>query len=296
MVFYLLGDVSGTNTRLFISDDNGNIFNLVEYETRKIRDFSKFISKYIKDVGSDFLPERAIFACAGYSDEKNKSINDSVRLTNADVLIDKNDVILKTCLREVELIHDFEAVSRGFNSVCNYEVLSEFRGGKTLVIGAGTGLGVGVLDGENYYNTEGGHRTFRIEEVELERFFYERFGKEEVEWEDILSGRGLERLYEFYSSCRESVERFSKRKDDEYVIETYEEFFYYYGLAARYFAELYDCCDIVIAGGIIAKSWDFFNKKDFLRILGNEFGVKIILDYNVSLYGLIEATKIYFKE
>lgn len=110
-------------------------------------------------------------------------------------------------LRHVALVNDFDAIGHGLALLGPDDGVVLQDGSldaqaPVAVIGAGTGLGQGILvptaNGLRPWPSEGGHTEFapRSEtEIDLLRFLMRQFDR--VSYERILSGSGLVRLYEF---------------------------------------------------------------------------------------------------
>ncbi|WP_178861486.1 glucokinase [Thiomicrorhabdus cannonii] len=143
-----------------------------------------------------------------------------VQLTNLPWVVDADELGVACSLSEVHFINDFHAAALGVSSLSSNTVqtlLPAAPSGETaphspcdihghyLVVGAGTGLGVAPVffDGVKALPVahEGGHFDFApISETQqcLLRWLWQRF--EHVSYERVLSGPGLETLYEFF--CR----------------------------------------------------------------------------------------------
>lgn len=129
------------------------------------------------------------------------------RLTNLPWLVDSAVLRRRLGLGNVDLINDFEAVGYGLETLQDADLLT-LQAGEPLatapraLLGAGTGLGQALLvwdhDGYRVIATEGGHVDFApTDELQIALLEHLRARLERVSYEDVLSGPGLERIYEF---------------------------------------------------------------------------------------------------
>ena len=281
MSYLLCGDVSGTNTRLFVCNMNSLVIeNLMEYKTQEIEDFPKLVNDFMNQLSCS--PTIALFAGAG------PKTNDAIHLSNSPLVLDSYALEQKTPLRSVYLINDIEVIAYGLSYVGeeNKKVLSPHQNlHPSLVLGVGTGFGGGVFDNNMYANKEVGHQEIPFED-EIITFGKKILDKDTLLWEDLISGKGIELLFYYTSGYEEEVENFSQNSGDFDVKKAYERFFYYLALAVEDFVVKYNCFQVYIAGGVISKSIDFLDEESFLEVMGYNVGVTLILDYDVSLYGL----------
>lgn len=314
--FILIGDIGGTNSNFAllqrIKKDYEIIFQKLQ-PNAAFDSFENLLKDFLKicNIRYKVEPQRAVFSVAGKI-EKSR-----VKLSNSKFFVDTREIEKKTTLKDIELINDFSAISYSVEKLEKKHVKILNKGtvqkGKTAsVIGAGTGLGKSILvydkTNKNYIvqASEGGHSDFIAydrEELELVEFIRKKSGKELVVLEDVISGRGIERIYAFlqkkYTGIENeaSVEKISdNKKKDPIARETMRQFFKYYARACK--NQILDSiCEsgLYIAGGIICKNMDF-SKKDFIKELTNNdtfecllknTPVYIIKDYNCSLLGLM---------
>ncbi|MBD3777154.1 MAG: glucokinase [Thiotrichales bacterium] len=142
-----------------------------------------------------------------------------VQLTNLPWMVDADELEAACSLSEVHFINDFHAAALGVSNLSANAVETLLPAALSveavqyspceiqnhyLVVGAGTGLGVAPVffDGLQALPVahEGGHFDFApISETQqcLLRWLWQRF--EHVSYERVLSGPGLETLYEFFS-------------------------------------------------------------------------------------------------
>ena len=205
--YSLVGDIGGTNAR----------FSLVIPGSTELRDIQQFpvadysgleaaIRAYLDDLNilvSDI--HQVCIAAAG------PVSFDVVELTNSPWVIDKQAMKQHLGLDEFVLINDFAAQAMAVPFLKDHEQqrigpeLTPPPCDSCLVIGPGTGLGFGSLiktrSGWKVCPSEGGNSDFApVTEDDLYAWSYLRkSGLQQIGWERLLSGSGLEMLYEIHS-------------------------------------------------------------------------------------------------
>jgi glucokinase len=194
----IVADIGGTNARFALVKGGvrGPISNYL------VADFAgpaQAVRRFLTDCGLEAKIDAAVLAVAGPVE------GGRARLTNGVWEFGTGDVARELGIDAVRLVNDFAAVARGLPLFRGDELLAIGGGEAAIgapkaVLGPGTGLGVALyapFDGGIVIPTEGGHATLSAEddrEWEIIGFFRERFGH--VSAERVLSGRGLEVLYE----------------------------------------------------------------------------------------------------
>ena len=196
----LLIDLGGTNIRYASFIEN----NLSEISKEKIadKDFISFLTKLIEEENEiDYL----VIAAAGPNNQS------SINLTNRDLLINANELKIKLNLKECLLLNDWEAVAHSLSELNQESFLPIKRGtpsnGNTILIGPGTGLGVTLIINGQIIPTEFGN-TYSSTKSMLGNFDL-RDNEEFFSLENILSGPGIEKLYE---------EKFERKLSSEEII------------------------------------------------------------------------------
>ncbi len=201
----LVADIGGTNTRLGVIS-NGKLADLRKYPTGTLSDLLAVFHSLRDEIGTD--PRAVVAAGAG-------PVRDgTIRLTNANLDLSEADISKATGAQHTFVINDFTAAAWSVAEVTGNDV--EVLQGETtpppgtrLVVGPGTGLGVGaLLYSDGRYHTasgEGGHVGLsprHVDEVEIFRaarhiapdcFFDDTLV---LEAEMFLSGTGLPILYQ----------------------------------------------------------------------------------------------------
>ncbi len=334
--YFVIGaDVGGTNTRIAIAgvSDKPDLLFSLNFKTNELKSIIpalNFTLKYCKDK-FNFSIENAVIGASGII----SPLKDCISLTNANWKISHEEILNKTNLSSIKILNDFQLVGFGLNLIDeNKDILVVRENNKIskettkAIIGAGTGLGKTIL----YYDsskkiyiplpTEGGHSDFPIqnkyEEKLVEFIKKQRKIKTSISYEDLLSGRGLENIYNFIRHNEEFEEsKFTKEvnnaKDKAQIIskyknidvtckKTFELFAKFYGRCAKNFVlDTLSFGGLYMAGGIASKSKDIFRtkhfidefeksevRKDFLK----NIPIYVILNYDISLFGACFAATI----
>lgn len=201
----LVADIGGTNTRLGVILD-GKLTDLRKYPTGSLPELLEAFHSLRDEIGTD--PRAVVAAGAG-------PVKDGmIRLTNANLDLSEADIGSATGAQHTFVINDFTAAAWSVAEITgdDVEVLQGEASpppGTRLVVGPGTGLGVGgLLYSDGRYHTasgEGGHVGLsprHVDEVEIFRaarhiapdcFFDDTLV---LEAEMFLSGTGLPILYQ----------------------------------------------------------------------------------------------------
>ncbi len=194
----LLADIGGTNVRFALLEGDG----LGPVERRKVADYPSLEDAAVAFLGAR-RAERAVLAAAGPV-EGGRCL-----LTNHDWAVDEKAFAAALGLEGTLVVNDFEAQARSLPALREDHLHrighgTGDRGAPMVVLGPGTGLGVGALlrvgAGFVAVASEGGHATLAAgderEEAVL-RYLRRRFGH--VSAERVLCGAGLENLYDALS-------------------------------------------------------------------------------------------------
>ena len=214
----LLIDLGGTNVRYASFIKN----TLSEITKEKISDeeFIPFLTKLLEEEKNEI--DYLVIAAAGPNDQR------SINLTNRNLLIDSSELKAKLNLKECLLLNDWEAVAQSLSEL-NQECFLPLKSGaptsdNTLLIGPGTGLGVTLIIKDQIIPTEFGN-TFSPTRSMLEIF---DLGDNKIFFslENILSGPGIEKLYEEKFGRKLSSEKIISSalkgdKDDFFIIENF---------------------------------------------------------------------------
>ena len=200
--YALVADIGGTNTRVALADGRNVLEPTIRrYANSDFPGLESVLRRYISDEGG-VDPIAACVAVAG-------PVRDGrATMTNLDWAIDKTTLARATKAETVAILNDLQAQGHalGFLDPGNIRTIlpapaSSAQAAK-LVIGVGTGFNAAPvfdLDGGRIVTpSESGHANLPIRnemELRLCQFVSNAHGFPAVE--DVLSGRGLERVYAF---------------------------------------------------------------------------------------------------
>lgn len=198
----LAGDVGGTKTLLQLAavrDDAIRPIREARFDSAAYPDFDSLLGEFMRAAASPLAA-----ACFGVAGPIH---GQSAKITNLGWTINAGAVGAEFGIANVRLINDFTAVGCGIEALHEDDVTALQEGvpelhGTRAVLGAGTGLGEGILvwQGDHYQAlpSEGGHVDFApADEVQdgLLRYLRPLFGH--VSYERILSGDGLVKIFEY---------------------------------------------------------------------------------------------------
>ncbi len=205
----LAGDLGGTKTLLMIGECRGaQVTSLYEqrYESAAFDNLLPMLQTFLHSAGDHARGlERACIAVAGPVTETPDG--QSASITNLPWRFDSGSLAEQLGIAHVRLINDFQGVGYGIEALGEADVVTlqngaPRAGGPRVVLGAGTGLGEGVLVwARDFYEvlpSEGGHADFAptdAEQIELLRSLLTEF--DHVSCERLICGQGLVRIYEF---------------------------------------------------------------------------------------------------
>lgn len=314
--YYLIADIGGTNS-------NFALINLDEKE-KKIIFKKKILTKEIiniietiNKISSKIIEEQKILIenlCIGAA---GISINEKIKLTNSNLEINKKEILEKTSIKNIRIINDFTALAYSIETLNKDKIKilnNKNTGDKKLIIGAGTGLGTSFKLNKNcILESEAGHIEIPCEcdeEYKLVKYLQKKLKKTIIEYEDILSGNGIEEIYKFLIFEKKEYKKYIKnlsakdisknKKTNLAAKRTFKIFYSYYAKFAKEMSLIFLPDEIYLAGGIVEKNL-IFSKQEFLeKFTGNEnfkeylenISIKIIKDYDSSLEGLINYIKI----
>ena len=306
---FICGDIGGTNANLSIVSEDMRVLDISRASTPDIKDFTGHVVAYknaMEEKG--YRINRACLSIAGPLDHTRRR----APMTNVDLVIDASDIEQKAKLMEVRLINDFQAIAFATNVAGGDDIrmLKEGNpyGDVRAVIGAGTGLGESIMyrDASGAFvplHSEGGHVEACAtddEEMRLLQYMKEAYGRQHVlEYEDVVSGKGLSLIYRYVSGGNEATAEEVSTCADEESKKAFALFVRFYARKAKALClECYATGGLYIAGGIAAKNIDKmdgfideFTKHDrFSGFLG-EIPVIVLMDYDISHVGAAYALR-----
>ncbi len=207
----LAGDIGGTHTRLAGFETSGNRLESVVEKDYKSDDKTELAEIILSFIRSEGIPaRRAVLGVAG------PVRGGRSKISNLNWIIDARDLKKKLNMESMGVINDLEAYAYGIDTLDSNELLSLHAGaehaeGNMGVMAAGTGLGEAGMywDGIQHhpFACEGGHSSFSPGnelEAELYKYLAGKFGH--VSWERIISGPGLQNVYNFLRDTKKVEE------------------------------------------------------------------------------------------
>ncbi|HPE63808.1 MAG TPA: glucokinase [Methanothrix sp.] len=329
--FVIGGDVGGTHTNIAVAgakDGAATLLYSAHFDSRKLKSLVPAIRETL-DYGRNSYGievDRGVAGVAGAVTDLSRA-----KPTNLPWMVDREEIKRELGLEEFRIVNDFQLIGWGIGSLKEgdlFEAKAGYPGfGETrAVIGAGTGLGKSILlfDGRRYVPipSEGGHADFpAIDRFDLELAEHVRGDRNTpASYEDLLSGRGIERIYDFLrerlgeadltAEIEEAVDKaamISKYKGtDPLCRETFRIYAKIYGRCAKNFVlEALATGGLYIAGGIAAKNREIFVSPEFQAEFLNaekqqdlleRTPVRVITNYDVSIIGACNAAAASFEE
>ena len=203
----LAGDVGATKVLLEIGsvkDDRWRPAFGKRYATSGFADFESVLHAFLSECPD---PQEIRAGCLGVA---GPASGNRVQMTNLAWALDGDAIARRFGMDRVRVVNDFAAAAAGIGLLGSADLVTLQAGEPSpaaprLVIGAGSGLGVAyavpVGERRQVIAGEAGHAGFApasIEQLELWRDLHARRGRVTVE--DVVSGPGLARIFEFV--CR----------------------------------------------------------------------------------------------
>jgi glucokinase len=318
----LAGDIGGTKTLLQVADVFPSHYKVIlekSFDSRAYDEFLSMVKEFVKEAAgrADMILNSACFGVAGPVQGR------VVKTTNLPWVLDADGLSNELGIPAIFLINDFQAIGYGIDALEEKDLFvlqpgEEEENGPRAIIGAGTGLGEGIMvwqqDHYQMLPSEGGHVDFaptNAEQMDFLRYMMDRFGR--VDYESVVSGGGLVNIYNFFSqrdpaqsspeldkAMREgdaaaAISRFALEKKSKLAVDALEMFCEIYGAQAGNLA--LTCLargGVYVAGGIAPKIIEKLKEGAFLRAfhskckmeaLMKKFPVKVILNSKVGLLG-----------
>lgn len=308
----LAADIGGTSTRLLLKDGTDTIAEQ-DFPSQNYPDLNTILESFLK-AHAETKPVAACLAVAGPVRHGN------ARVTNLPWVVNESDIGEAFVIPRVRIINDFEAIGYGLANLEPSDFhqlqtgLPDATGSRAL-IGAGTGLGVAIVtrcgDRWQVLPGEGGHVDFaprNAMQQELLNYLLEQTARVSVEM--LLSGPGLERIYEFIcfqhdidpDSARRSAASISSTAMmgmDPLAVKTLELFVEIYGAQAGNLALISLATGgVFIAGGIAPKILPLLGSERFLDAfcdkppmhdLLRSIPIRVVLNTRCGLLGAVQV-------
>lgn len=279
----LVADIGGTNIRLALTDTSNNITNIETFQCAKFKSLFEVINQYLTEKEIHGTYANACLAIAAPVD------HDIISMTNLPWKISQKQLKEQLELNSLYFINDFSAIAMAIPFL-NEEQKQQIGNceptvGKAIsVCGPGTGLGVATLiaveDKWHCLSGEGGHSDFApVDELEMKILHYLQTIKKRVSYEQLLSGYGLEQIYQALIATKNhqnntnalvehlAAEDISSRAIDESCSVCYQSLSIFCRVLGSFAGNLALTMNslggVYIAGGIVPKFIEFIEQSDF---------------------------------
>ena len=282
-------DIGGTNSRIALIEFNKNKYKFLDEKIYPTKNINKF-----EDIFS-YFGHNAESACIGFA---GPVTGNKAKLTNANLSIDVKRLKKKTGIKKISLINDFHANGYCINYLKKKDTLSLNKGSLKnnviMVIGPGTGLGKAYVINDIPYPCESGQTTLGIENEDEYKILKHLNKKNKyVYYENVLSGKGISELYEFYSGKKNIDPRIITDLKDKNAKKTLSTFTKFFARFTRDSALSLISCEVYLMGGITTAIPDYLKREfmtEFLKHrnythLLKKIKVKAVLNKDAGLIG-----------
>lgn len=278
----LVADIGGTNIRIALTNSENSITNIETYQCIKFKSLYEVINHYLIEKN---IQNRSINACLAIAAPVD---NDLISMTNLPWNISQKGLKQQLKLKNLYFINDFSAIAMSIPYLSSEQKIQigniESTAGKAIsVCGPGTGLGVAtIISADNKWHClsgEGGHVDFSpVDEVEMKILDYLRAIKKRVSYEQLLSGYGLEQIYQalvfitgskidYASDEHLSAEDISSRAVDNSCAFCHQSLSIFCRVLGSFAGNLALTMNslggVYIAGGIVPRFIEFIKQSDF---------------------------------
>lgn len=276
---FLVADIGGTNVRFAIANIDENL----DIQLNDINMYPTENWLYLEDAVNDYLAQvgkRVGKASIAFAGPVNK---DEVSMTNGTWQFNQSELASYLHMTEVKVMNDYYA------HACSMPILKDeqlikigggevIKNGNMVVLGPGTGVGVGALvsvgDKWKAVASEGGHIGFSPSgdlEKEISKIVYDNYNR--VSIEELMSGRGLSNIHHAlgiingkeHSKLRPAeINKLATEQNDEISIQAIKVFSGMLGSFASDMAGTFNAtAGVFLAGGMLPKMKQFFLDSDF---------------------------------
>ena len=204
----LAADIGGTQARLLLAEVQGSQWQPVRQAVLPSQTFASLQELLTQFLEPGEQPQSACLALAGPIHQQQ------VQLTNLPWQVDASELSHQLHIPRLQLLNDFAAQAHGLPLLPDTARYTLQAGtlqagtshlGTRAMLGAGTGLGMALLAGSaeqpQVLASQGGHADFAPtdeQQIELLQFLRRHYPR--VSLELLLCGRGLSRLYAFFTA------------------------------------------------------------------------------------------------
>ena len=293
----LIAEIGATNARLDLVQDNYSKSNQVNYLINDFDSIESLIKNYLEKTG---VPaKRAIIGVAA------AILEDTVEFTNINLKFSQNSLRKNFFKDQLLLLNDLELQAYAIDSLKDKDVLQignskKVLSGSKILVSPGTGLGLsGIVEGK-VIATEAGHLNIpgnlpRISSL-INNFEFEN--KRIPTFEDLLSGKGLNYIYNFLNKDSSKLltnEEILLELTDPNCLETKKIMLYLLATFLKYMALIWGATGgVYISGSMVnqlMKDADLiefresFEDSETMQIVLVHTPVFLVLDTNLGLHG-----------
>lgn len=325
--FVLAADIGGTYATFALAElthEGPRIFTEESLASREFQNFAPLLQKFLARPDVAPARERIVASCFAVAGPVKEN---AAVLTNLGWQVEGAAVSEQFGLPRVTLINDFQAAGLGVShlpeaSFATLQAAEADEQAPAIIIGAGTGLGIGVIvkSGDQYrvVPSEAGHADFApTDELQDKLLLYLRRNFGRVSWERVISGPGLMRVFSFLQDSglgvpskqlldatkhhgadpAEVIADYGLRKPDPLAVRALDLFVAAYGAFAGNMAlGALARGGVYVAGGIAPKIIGRLKEGAFMRAftgrgaftpLLSGIPVKVVMDAKVGLRGAL---------
>ncbi len=274
----LAADIGGTNARFALLGANGEASDPIIFPIAEYSDVAAALAQRVLPSLPD-RPRSIVFALAANIQ------GDEAKLTHGHWTVAPRALRAAFDLLDIVLLNDFEALALSLPmlSAENLKPVGERKAetrGPKLVLGAGTGLGVGALIpvGDSWLpiTTEGGHIDFgAAHQTDFEVWQNLPLSVGRVTTETVIAGAGIANIYRSLKSIKgrdpgpvdvTDVVDAAKTGTDATASEAVKLFARHLGRFAGNMVLLYMARGgVYIGGGVVGRLGDLFDEQEFCR-------------------------------
>jgi glucokinase len=313
MSLCLVADIGGTNGR-FAINKNGILSDFQRFKCADFTTFDELLSHYLGLLNGP-VPKKAVIAIA------SPVSSDCIELTNLSWSFSVKETAKRYQFDYLKVLNDFTAIAIAVPFLKKHQMKHIYGNNiendkAKAVIGAGTGLGVsGILPHNHAWvpvQGQGGHVNYSpYDQYERELFTNFTPDNDYLSAEDVLSGRGLERLHKAVTLMNGDRQKNYTAADivntgindsEKDCVQTLNTFSGILGAVAGDLAMTLGARGgVYIGGGVVNHMLEFFitNKNFRLRFEQRgcmssyleEIPIYVISDSQVGLLGALESSK-----
>jgi len=263
----LCGDIGGTKVLLALVDDGGELRQSCRLVSADFSSFDDLLAEYLRGVSASV--DGGCLAVAGPVDDDGRR----ARITNLPWTIDCAALEARFGLGPLRLINDFAGVALGVARLSPEQLITlqmgePSPGGVKLVIGAGTGLGMAIVSGDDILPSEGGHVGFAPQDdaqLRVRAALQQEHGR--VTAERVISGPGLAAIHRVLAGETLDPAVIAERAlaDDAAARQTVDCFFTAYGAFAGDMAmAVMASGGVYLAGGVTQRLLPLLAQSGFI--------------------------------